>query len=366
MFDSKKALLVGIELQRPIIPLAESLAELKRLADTAGYEVVGELTQKRQKPDRRYFLGIGKLEELKALIAEKDANLVIFDVELLPSQQRNLEESFEDEVNVIDRTALIINIFAKHAHSREGKIQAELASMEYEMPRLSGKWEHLSRQRGGTGLRDVGEKQIELDRRMVRKRITLLKKDIEKIRMDRHLRRENRKRGNLPVISLVGYTNSGKSTLLNALTKADVLTQDQLFATLDPTTRRTYLPNGKTVLLTDTVGFIQKLPHQLVVAFRATLEEVTEADLLLHVVDASHPCFEDQISAVYTVLEELKCATKPMVTVFNKIDKLAEPINDKILQKYKPAIAISALNLATDSLGDKSELFHQLAECLRL
>lgn len=345
IFEPEKAVLVGIELSsaKPI-PLKESMEELARLADTAGAEVVGELTQKRAKPDQKYFIGTGKLEELKALVASTNANLVVFDTELHPAQERNLEAALD--IQVIGRTELILNIFAKHALSREGKIQVDLAKLEYQLPRLAGMWEHLSRQRGGIGLRDVGEKQIELDRRIIHKRISNLKEEIEKVRKERSLRREKRRKSQILSATLVGYTNSGKSTLLNALTKSEVLTQDKLFATLDPTVRRLYLPDGKVMLLTDTVGFIQKLPHQLIAAFRATLEEVTEADLLLHVVDVSHPYFEDQIEAVYAVLEELNAAAKPIITVLNKIDalKCSSKVSPDTLKKYRPAVALSALN----------------------
>lgn len=337
-----RAILVGIKFPQDSLPLSESLEELKRLAETAGATAVDKVFQNREKPDYKFFIGTGKVEELKALIASQRADLLIFDHELNPAQERNLEEFLG--LHVIDRTELIINIFAKHALSREGKIQVELAKLEYQLPRLTGMWEHLSRQRGGIGLRDVGEKQIELDRRLIRQRIVNLKKEIEKVRKERQVRREKRKKSHLPVVAIVGYTNSGKSTLLNALSGAEVLTQDKLFATLDPTTRRIYLPNNKVILLTDTVGFIQKLPHQLVAAFRATLEEVTEADLLLHVVDISHSYFEDQITAVYNVLEELKAAAKPMITVFNKVDRLEKKIPKKIIEKYKPAVAVSALH----------------------
>ncbi len=341
-FKLEKAILVNIEFSsQNQVPSEESLEELERLTDTYGAQVLAKLSQKRPRPDLRYFIGPGKLEELKALKAAHNANLVIFDNELLPSQNRNLEEYLE--LRVMDRTALILDIFGKHAKSREGKVQVELAQLEYELPRLAGKWTHLHRQRGGIGLREVGEKQIELDKRMIRRKISLLKKDIEKLKRDRHFRREKRKKSHFPLVAIVGYTNSGKSTLLNLLTNAGILTKDKLFATLDPTTRKLNLGMGKAVLLTDTVGFIQKLPHQLVAAFAATLEEVTEADFLLHVVDASHPYFEDQIDAVYNVLEELKCIKKPIITVFNKIDKLGGNINKEILKKYKPAVGISAL-----------------------
>ncbi|MDI6732203.1 MAG: GTPase HflX [Candidatus Margulisbacteria bacterium] len=364
MFEPDKAILAGVDLpSKNHIPIEESLAELARLASTAGAIVVGRIQQKRQKPDLTYYIGSGKLEEIKALMAGTSATMLIFDSEILPAQERNLEEALD--IQIVDRTELILNIFAKHAKSREGKIQVELAKLQYQLPRLSGMWEHLSRQRGGIGLREVGEKQIEIDRRIINKRISLLKKEIEKVRKERSARRENRRRNQIPSVALVGYTNSGKSTLLNVLTDAKVLTQDQLFATLDPTTRQLYLPNNRQIVLTDTVGFIQKLPHQLVEAFHSTLEEVIEADLLLHVVDAAHPYFEDQIKAVMTVLEELKCADKPILTIFNKADKLMQKISNTILEKYQPAIVISALgNKGLDRIMgelarffDKNKLF---------
>ncbi|MFH1542360.1 MAG: GTPase HflX [bacterium] len=344
LFKPETAILVGLETNENFsLPLAESMAELKRLADTAGIIVIGELTQKRPRADRGTYLGEGKLEELKMLVDTLKPDKIIFDSELTPAQERNIEEAMTEKAMVIDRAALIIDIFSLHALSSEGKLQVELAKLHYQLPRLRGLWGHLNRQRGGFGMRDSGEQQLETDKRIIKKRITLLKKEIEKVARDRYLRREKRRRERIRIISLVGYTNSGKSTLLNALTKSDAHVEDKLFATLAPTTRRKYLPHGETVLFTDTVGFIQKLPHDLVVAFRSTLEEVTEASLLLHVVDASNPFFEAQIDAVYRVLEELNCAAKPMITVFNKIDLLTEKFNDELLIKYQPAIKISAL-----------------------
>jgi GTP-binding protein HflX len=341
-FGTERAILVGIDVfGEQKIPVRESIEELERLADTAGAEVVGQITQKRAQPDQKYFIGSGKLEELKSLILSRRADLTIFDVELSPSQERNLENDLGTKV--IDRTELILDIFAQHARSREGKLQVELAQSNFLLSRLTGHGVLMSRLGGGIGTRGPGETKLEYDRRRIRKRISDLKQEIEKVRKERSIRREKRKRSHLPTVALVGYTNSGKSTLLNAFSKAGVLTQDKLFATLDPTIRRVDLPSRKVMLLTDTVGFIQKLPHQLIAAFRATLEEVTEADLLLHVVDASHPYFEDQIAAVYTVLEELKCVTKPVITVFNKIDKLNKKLPKRILEKYQPALAISAL-----------------------
>jgi len=340
--EEKIAVIVGVELSRSkTIPLEESMAELKRLCATADIEVVGEISQKRDRPDGRYYIGTGKIEELKALLAEKEVGQVIFDVELSPAQQRNLEKELGK--NVSDRTELIIDIFSQHARSREGKIQVELAQLTYELPRLRGMWGHLHRQRGGIGMRDVGEQQLELDKRIIRKKMGRLNKEIEQVKKSRALQRAKRKSGQITTISLIGYTNSGKSTLLNTLTKADVLAEDKLFATLDPTTRRAYLPNNKVILFSDTVGFIQKLPHQLVAAFRATLDEIKESDLLLHVVDISNPYFEDQINAVYTVLEELGGINKKMITVFNKIDQLEQDLPQQTINKYQPSVALSAL-----------------------
>ena len=333
----ERALLVGVEFQRE----APYLDELGRLAATAGAVVVGSLTQKRERPDPAFFIGSGKIAELAALVAASRANLAIFDHELSPAQVRNLEK--ELTVKVIDRTELILDIFAQRAKSREGKLQVELAQAEFRLTHLTGHGAAMSRLGGGIGTRGPGESKLEYDRREIRSRIAQLKRELEKVRRERALKREKRRGSRLPVAALVGYTNAGKSTLLNALTKAGVLTEDKLFATLDPTTRRLRLPSGRTILITDTVGFIQKLPHTLVEAFAATLEEVTESDLLVHVVDGSNPEFEAQISAVYQVLEELKSITKPIVTVFNKADRCEKKLPKTVLAKYKPAVAVSAL-----------------------
>lgn len=342
LFEPEKAILVGIELPgSQKTPIIASLEELAQLVDTAQAQVVGRLTQKRNKPDQKYYIGSGKLEELKAAIVLHEANLVIFDAELSASQERNLATALETKV--IDRTRLILDIFAQHARSHEGKLQVELAQSSFLLTRLTGHGILMSRLGGGIGTRGPGETKLEQDRRYIRKRISDLKREIEKVRKDRSIRREKRRRSNLPLVALVGYTNTGKSTLLNSLTQANVFTENKLFATLDPTIRRLKLTPAKTILLTDTVGFIQDLPHQLIASFRATLEEVTEADLLLHVVDLSHPNFEDQIKAVFTVLEELKAAAKPIITVFNKTDRLNGRISEELLKKYEPAIAVSAL-----------------------
>jgi GTP-binding protein HflX len=333
---SERAVLVGVEFQKE----DHYLPELARLAATAGAAVVGQLTQKRESPDPAYFLGSGKIEELKALCVSANANLVIFDHELRPSQTRNLEK--ELGLKVIDRTELILDIFAQRAKTREGKLQVELAQAQFQLTHLTGQGASLSRLGGGIGTRGPGESKLEYDRRESRSRISELKKVLSQIGDERSLKREKRRGSQIPVAAIVGYTNAGKSTLLNTLTKAGVLVEDKLFATLDPTTRRLYLPSGRTVLLTDTVGFIQKLPHTLVEAFAATLEEVTDADFLVHVVDGANPEFEQQISAVYQVLEELKSIAKPIITVFNKADLLTKKFPKTVLKKYKPAVAISA------------------------
>ena len=341
---TENTIIVGLETgaEPQLIPLEESLAELARLTHTAGAKVVGTLSQKRPMPDQRYYIGQGKLLELQTLVKSTEADMVVFDISLSSSQQRNLEEFLG--LKVIDRTELILDIFALHAKSREGKLQVELAQDSFLLSRLSGHGVSMSRLGGGIGTRGPGETKLEYDRRNIRKRISELKKEIKQLARERTVKREKRKTSHFHLVALVGYTNSGKSTLLNSLSNAGVLAQDKLFATLDPTVRRIYLPSKQTILLTDTVGFIQKLPHQLVAAFAATLEEVTEADLLLHIVDSSNPYFEDQINAVYTVLEELNCVTKPIITVFNKVDRLDEKIEPLLIEKYQPAISISALH----------------------
>jgi len=341
--EEEKAILVGVEIEgRHDWPMSESLTELKSLAATAGAKIVGEITQSRERPDLRFYIGTGKLEELKSLIASSDANLVIFDSELGPGQVRNIEE--EIGVKVIDRTSLILDIFAQHAHSREGKLQVELAQSTYSLTHLVGKGVLMSRLGAGIGTRGPGETKLETDRRLIRTRIARLKKEIEAVRDERSLKREGRKSALLPVIAIVGYTNAGKSTLMNSLTNAGVLVENKLFATLDPTTRRFKLEGGFEVLLTDTVGFIHKLPHQLVEAFSATLEEVTEADILLHVVDASSAIAEDQIHSVFRVLEEIGSISKPMITVFNKIDAVPDKKKLRKLEKeLSPSVEISAL-----------------------
>jgi GTPase len=328
----EKAFLVGTELKgsRPLLPVEESLNELERLADTAGLEVVGRATQRLDKPDNATYIGEGKVEEVKALIEELRADVVIFDDELLPRQQRELEKIFGEKVKVLDRTALILDIFAQRAQTREGKLQVELAQLEYRLPRLTRMWTHLARQAGGraggqtggVGVRGPGETQLEVDRREIGRRIASLKEELEGVRAQRHRHRAKRQQTVLQEIAIVGYTNSGKSTLLNRLSGSDVMAADVLFATLDPTTRKVHMPGGRELLFTDTVGFIQKLPTQIVAAFRATLEEITEADALLHVVDATHPNAKEQIETVEDMLAELEVEHLPTVVALNKVDQL--------------------------------------------
>lgn len=333
-------------------PLEASLEELAQLARTAGLEVVGQVTQRLERPNPATFIGPGKVEELKERVAETAANVVIFDDELSPRHQRELEKVLGDGVKVLDRTALILDIFAQHAQTREGALQVELAQYEYRLPRLTRAWTHLARQAGGraggatggVGVRGPGETQLETDRRVIRRRITQLRKELEEVRAHRSRYRARRRREGLPVVSIVGYTNAGKSTLLNALTDAGVLVEDKLFATLDPTTRRVRLPGGRVVLFTDTVGFIQKLPAHLVAAFRATLEEVTESDLLLHVLDVTHPQARRQAEAVLETLETIGAAGKPMVTALNKVDRLTDLTEARRLAADLPnPVFISAL-----------------------
>lgn len=352
----ERAFLVGVEIhgQANLLSLDESLNELTLLADTAGLDVVGQATQNLDRPNVQTFVGRGKLEEIRALMEETLADVVLFDDELSPRHQRELEKSLGDKVRLLDRTALILDIFAQHASTREGALQVELAQYEYRLPRLTRAWTHLARQAGGgagrsgsvggVGLRGPGETQLEVDRREIRRRITHLKDELEKVRTHRQQYRARRKKSRIPVIALVGYTNAGKSTLLNRLSDAGVYVADQLFATLDPTTRRVELPTGNSALFTDTVGFIQKLPTALVAAFRATLEEIAEADLLLHIVDVTHPQAQAQASAVFQTLEEIGAAHIPVVTVLNKIDRLRDPEHiNASLAAFPNSVAVSAL-----------------------
>ncbi len=303
-----------------------SVAELAALAYTAGANVVGKLTQKMKRPSKDTYLGKGKLEELKSQQDKLKYNTVIIDDELSPQQQQNLEDFLQ--VKVIDRIALILDIFAKRARTHEGQLQVELAQYEYNLPRLAGKWRHLERLGAGIGTRGPGESQLETDKRIIRQKITRLKKQIEDVRRQRELYRQQRKRSGIPIVAFVGYTNTGKSTLLNALSRSDVLAKNELFSTLDPTTRRLDLPGKNGVLLTDTVGFIRKLPPTLVTAFRATLEELSDANLLIHVVELTSHNAAEQCEVVEDILKELKLDTKPRITVLNKIDLLL-PVDQK-------------------------------------
>ena len=337
--QTERALLVGVDRQGEW-EVGDSLSELAQLAETAGAVVVGSVWQKRSRADAAYFIGRGKVQEISLIRQEREANIVIFDDELSPAQQRNLEQGLGSKV--IDRSALILDIFAQRARSHEGKLQVELAQLKYNLPRLGGQGLVLSRLGGGIGTRGPGETKLEVDRRRIRARINDIEKEIENLKKHRALHRERRQAARIPTTALVGYTNAGKSTLLNRLTEAGVLAEDKLFATLDPTTRRTKLPGGREILLTDTVGFIQKLPHQFIAAFRGTLEEVIHADLLLHVVDASHPQYEKHIQAVYQVLKELEADTKQVITVYNKIDKVDSSYLVERMLRDAGTIAISA------------------------
>lgn len=341
---TERVFLVGIELKsRNAWEQRESLEELSELAATAGGLVVGDGIQKLEAPNAATFIGKGKADEFAAYCREHQIDTVIFDDELSPAQSRNLEKVFN--CKVLDRTSLILDIFAQRARTREGKLQIELAQLQHLLPRLTRFWGHLSRQSGGIGMRGgEGESQLEVDRRKVQERIDRIERDLDTVRRQRSTQRTARQRNNWPLASIVGYTNAGKSTLLNRLTGAAVLAENKLFATLDPTTRRLRLPTNQNVLLTDTVGFIRKLPHGLVEAFKATLEEVVQADLLVHVVDSSHPHADEQISAVETVLKEIGAEGKPTLMVFNKTDCLngsREALN-RFLERYPHGVAISA------------------------
>src|SRR2546426_5229812 len=338
-----------------------SLEELALLADTAGARVVGQTLQRLESRNPATYVGKGKVSEIASQRSEVDYSTVIFDDELTPSQQRNLEG--ELDVKVLDRTALILDIFAQHARTREGRLQVELAQLEYLLPRLTGRGVELSRQAGGTrgaggvggaiGVRGPGETKLEIDRRRIRSRIAELREEIESVRMQRLIHRQQRAAQAIPVVAVVGYTNAGKSTLFNALTEAEVVAENKLFATLDPVTRHVVLPGNQEILLTDTVGFIQKLPTKLVAAFHATLEEVIDADLLLEVVDVSHANAIEQNETVNEVLEDLATSNKPRVTALNKIDLLDDP-EEIDTSLYPNAVAVSALQkVGLDALLEK-------------
>ncbi len=338
----ERAILIGLETEGVSKwDLRDSMDELRELASSAGAQVVDSVTQKLQRPTAPYYIGKGKAELIRDSIQKQRVTSVIFDDELSPAQGRNLETLLSRKV--LDRTQLILDIFAQRARSREGRLQIELAQLQYLLPRLTGMWNHLSRQTGGIGTRGPGETQLEVDRRRVQERIARLERELEAVRKTRAVQRQGRKRHQWPVAAVVGYTNAGKSTLLNLLTGADVVAIDQLFATLDPTTRSFTLPNKQRVLLTDTVGFLRKLPHTLIESFKATLEEVHEADLLIHVADLSHPRIDEQMEAVDSVIKELDAYGKQTLIVLNKIDNVTDrDLVKAYLQRCPGSVAISA------------------------
>ena len=362
ILPAERGFLVGVEPKsdrvasrnrgaHPVVPFSveDSLEELGALADTAGIEVLGGTYQRLDQIHAATFVGSGKLEELRSLRDELAVDVFVFDDELSPAQQREVERFLDRKV--IDRTALILDVFAQHARTREGQLQVELAQLEYRLPRLTRLWTHLARQAGGraggatggVGVRGPGETQIETDRRAIRHNIAQLKDQIEDVRAQRAHQRRKRREAQIPTMAIVGYTNAGKSTLLNAISQADVWVADQLFATLDPTTRRVTLPSGRDALFTDTVGFIQKLPTHLVAAFRATLEEITEADLILQVVDITHPNVLQHVSVVADVLRQIGATEAPVITALNKTDVLSEPGSvDDWLSGFPDSVAISA------------------------
>lgn len=355
MFE--RAILIGMEWGRndSLWTVDDSLEELKQLADTAGATVIKKFIQKRPKPDPAFFIGRGKVQELALYAQQENIDLCIFDDELSPAQQRNIESVMG--IRILDRTALILDIFAQRARTNEGKLQVELAQLQYTLPRIMGKGLMLSRLGGGIGTRGPGETKLEVDRRRIRDRIAFINDQIEKVKAVRSLHRSKRKKNNVFEVSLVGYTNAGKSTLLNTLTNSDIYAKDQLFATLDPTTRQLTLPNKQEIIITDTVGFIQRLPHQLIAAFRSTLEVVTEADLLVHVIDISHELFKEQAAAVHEVLKEIGAETKPVITVYNKIDKLPpdSKLTDRLALEEDTVCISAAKKLNIESLQQMIE-----------
>ena len=339
----ERAILVGVDMPGTDWPVEESLDELSQLAETAGVVCVDRVIQRLARPHPGTLLGSGKVQEIADLVQFHNCDAVLFDLELTPGQHRRLEGALETQV--LDRTALILIIFGQRAHTKEGRLQVELAQVEYDLPRLARQWSHLSRQKGSVQQRGEGEKQIEVDRRLLRRQKDQLQEELEHVRTHRQLHRERRKHTGAPVVALVGYTNAGKSTLLNTLASSHSLAEDRLFATLDPMTRRVRLTGGQEILLTDTVGFVQRLPTTLVAAFRATLEEVAEADLLVHVVNAAYPAVNRQVEAVEQVLEEIGAGGRPMVIALNKVDLVSAraPLELTGLAAKLPAVRVSAL-----------------------
>jgi len=339
-FSGRKAILIGIDSDSQIC-VDESLEELENLCKTLDIDVLDWIVQKRKKPDPRYYLGRGKVEKLKGLKEMLKADLIVADGELSPIQARNIEDIVE--AKVLDRTQIILEIFAHHATSEEGKIQVEMAQLEYKLPRIVGKGEELSRLGGGIGTRGPGEQLLEQEKRRIKDRIAVLRKKLEEIRIERDVQRKRRLKSGIPHVSIVGYTNAGKSTLLKALTDANVLIADKLFATLEPTTRRLKLLNGRVVLISDTVGFIRKLPHSIVAAFHATLEEIVFSDLILILVDASDVHMKNKLNACYEVLREIKADSIKKILVFNKVDMCTRDRIEKLSLEYPEAVFISAL-----------------------
>jgi len=364
----QRALLVGTGIGTRDVEAAEaSLEELALLTDTAGAEPVELVLQRRDLPDPATYIGSGKARELQDLADALDIDLVVFDDELTPAQQRNLERLFN--VDVVDRVALILDIFAQHAHSQEGMVQVELAQLRYRLPRLRGRGNQLSQQGAGIGTRGPGETQLEVDRRRILSRVSKLERDLDRLAKNRDTQRKGRRRSALSTLALVGYTNAGKSTLLNRMTGADVLVEDRLFSTLDPTTRRLRLSGGETVLVSDTVGFVQRLPHQLVESFRSTLEEVVDADLLLHVVDAGSPDAEQQIVAVHAVLREIGADAVPELLVLNKGDVAAPGDVKALLGAHPDAVVVSAITgegvtVLLDTIGARIRALAPIVELL--
>ena len=365
---TERVFLVGVELkQGNAFDVNESMAELAELATTAGATIIAEGTQKLDRPHVATFIGKGKASEFAELAKQGEVDTVIFDDELSPAQTRNLERLFD--CKVLDRTALILDIFAQRARTREGKMQIEMAQLQHILPRLTRMWTHLSRQKGGIGMRGDGESQLEVDRRRIQERIARLRRELEEVKRVRSTQRSGRQRSQWPLVSIVGYTNAGKSTLLNKLTGADVLSEDKLFATLDPTTRRLRLPTNQNALLSDTVGFIRKLPHQLVESFKATLEEVVEADILMHVIDVSNTGAAEQIQAVDEVLKEIDGDDKPTLMVFNKVDQQPERNgNLHWLREYDHAVAVSARTGEglEELMAELGTMLRPIRQCLHL